>query len=98
MIYLFQNELKMIGICLILSKFAQRIIKEGYEKEEQHLSRLLYDSDGRDEVVIYIENPKSMKRLGKNRCVSATPQLLSQLYEFLGETNVKVVEKKIENA
>ena len=72
--------------------------KEGYEKEEQHLSRLLYDSDGRDEVVIYIENPKSMKRLGKNRCVSATPQLLSQLYEFLGETNVKVVEKKIENA
>ena len=72
--------------------------KEGYEKEEQHLSRLLYESDGRDEVVIYIENPKSMKRLGKNRCVSATPQLLSQLYEFLGETNVKVVEKKIENA
>ena len=72
--------------------------KEGYEKEEQHLSRILYDSDGRDEVVIYIENPKSMKRLGKNRCVSATPQLLSQLYEFLGETNVKVVEKKIENA
>lgn len=72
--------------------------KESYEEEEQHLSRLLYDSDGNDEVVIYIENPKSMKRLGKNRCVSANTQLLSQLYEFLGETNVKVVEKKIENA
>ena len=42
MISFFQNELKMIGICLILSKFAQRIIKEGYEKDSCSYPVVIY--------------------------------------------------------
>ena len=58
---------------------------------------ILYDSDGSDEVVIYVANPKAIKRLGRNQTVQANEQLLDVLKKFLGEKNVKVVEKSIEN-
>ena len=58
---------------------------------------ILYDSDGNDEVVIYVANPKAIKRLGKNHTVQVNEQLLDVLTKFLGEKNVKVVEKSIEN-
>lgn len=71
--------------------------KEEFLQKEQKLYELLAASDGYDEVVLYIANPKSMKRLGKNRTVLANQGLISQLQEFLGEKNVKVLEKNIEN-
>ena len=70
---------------------------EEYKEKENVLMDILYDSDGNDEVVIYVANPKSIKRLGKNQTVGVNDELLATLKSFLGEKNVKVVEKSIEN-
>ena len=66
-------------------------------QKEKILFDILYDSDGTDDVVIYVANPRAIKRLGKNQTVSAAPELVNTLKKFLGENNVKVVEKSIEN-
>ena len=80
--------------CDIWLQFAT---KEEYSAKEQVLMDILYDSDGNDEVVIYVANPKAIKRLGKNQTVKASEELINTLTNFLGEKNVKVVEKSIEN-
>ena len=71
--------------------------KEEYLAQEQELMAKLHDSDGNDEVVIYVANPKAVKRLGRNLTVCANSELLTTLTNFLGEKNVKVIEKSIEN-
>ena len=71
--------------------------KEEYMAKEQVLMDILYDSDGSDEVVIYVANPKAIKRLGKNQTIQVNEELIAVLTKFLGEKNVKVVEKSIEN-
>lgn len=71
--------------------------KEEYDQKEAELFDLLHDSDGSDEVVIYVANPKLLKRLGKNRTIRINTDLVNNLTKFLGENNVKVVEKSIEN-
>ncbi len=68
-----------------------------FQLKQQELFELLKESDGTDEVVVYVANPKSLKRYGRNYTVDANPQLLAKLYDFLGEKNVKCVEKNIEN-
>ncbi|MBR2046753.1 MAG: DNA polymerase III subunit alpha, partial [Agathobacter sp.] len=70
---------------------------EEYREKERILMDILYDSDGNDEVVLYIAATRQRKRLGKNNTVKADAQLLSTLKNYLGEKNVKVVEKSIEN-
>lgn len=67
-----------------------------YEKEELRLYDILSDSDGNDSVVIYVKNPKAIKRLPSNRNVLADKNLLSKLFKVYTERNVKVVEKSIE--
>lgn len=71
--------------------------KEEYDQKEAELFELLHDSDGSDEVVIYVAKPKLLKRLGKNRTIRINTELVNNLTKFLGENNVKVVEKSIEN-
>lgn len=71
--------------------------KNDFLLKQQELFAMLGESDGMDEVVVYVANPKSLKRYGKNHTVDANPQLLAKLYDFLGEKNVKCVEKNIEN-
>ena len=71
--------------------------KEEYSVKEQELLKLLCDSDGADDVVIYVANPRAVKRLGPNRRVYADRELLGRLESFLGEKNVKLIEKSIEN-
>ena len=70
--------------------------KEAFEEKEKELYSLLYGSDGNDEIVIYIASPRAMKRLGQNHNVHINPELVGNLTEFLGEKNVKIVEKSIE--
>ena len=72
-------------------------VREEYEKQEQELFELLKDSDGKDSVVIYISAEKQMKRLPPGRSIAVTPEIVNRLTKFLGENNVKVVEKNIEN-
>lgn len=71
--------------------------KEEYADREKELLSLLKDSDGGDEVCIYVSNPRAVKRLGPGWNVRADSVLLTRLRDFLGEKNVKLNEKSIEN-
>ena len=64
---------------------------EDYETGAEQLMELLKESDGRDEVVIYIEKPKAMKRLPANFGVNAGEALVAELGRRYGGGNVKVV-------
>lgn len=70
--------------------------KEEYMTREQNLFEMLHDSDGNDEVVIYLAREKAVKRLGKHLAIQANAEMLTRLTNFLGEKNVKVVEKNVE--
>ena len=48
------------------------------------------DSDGKNQVVVYIENPKAMKALPPNRDVNANSELVERLAAIFGEENVKI--------
>ncbi len=71
--------------------------REAYEKQEKELFAILQDSDGGDGVVIYISGDKQIKRLPSSRNIAVLPDIINRLTKFLGEKNVKVVEKNIEN-
>ena len=71
--------------------------KADYLEQEQTLFGHLKDSDGEDEVVIYCQAERAVKRLPRNRNILITPQVLSRLMNQFGEKRVKVVEKTIEN-
>ena len=70
--------------------------KGAYEREVAELYRILAESDGTDQVVLYIRSPKAMKRLPPSRGVKIGGELLGILNEKYGNQNVKVVEKSIE--
>lgn len=70
---------------------------EDYDGRERELLEQLKASDGQDRVIIYIAGTKQMKQLPPNWNVQAEERLLEGLKELLGEKNVKVVEKFIEN-
>ena len=57
----------------------------------------LADSEGDDEVVIYCQQERAVKRLPRNRNIRIDPQILGRLMNHFGEKRVKVVEKTIEN-
>ncbi len=71
--------------------------KEAYEQSEEKLMQEIADSDGNDNVVIYIRNPKSWKPLPANRCVNADKTLQDRLISVFGRENVKIITKPIEN-
>ena len=70
--------------------------KEGFEEKEQELYAMLRDSDGKDEIVIYISAIKAMKRLPSSHNIRINDEIVNNLTNFLGKNNVKVVEKSIE--
>ena len=61
------------------------------DRNEGELLSILSESDGRDGVVLYIENPKMIKRLPPNKNVHADQILISQLAKKYGEQNVRLV-------
>lgn len=74
----------------------QFMSKSEFEEKEEALYELLLDSDGVDEVVIYLKETKQIKKLGANRSIAGNGETLQRLKLFLGENNVKVVEKNLE--
>lgn len=64
---------------------------EAYEAEAENLFSLLADSDGKDGVVIYIQDPKVMKQLPPGRNVKADENLCAILEARYGKENIKVV-------
>lgn len=71
--------------------------KEAFLEQEQIVYGYLADSEGEDEVVIYCERERAVKRLPRNRNINIGSQVLSKLMNHFGEKRVKVVEKPIEN-
>ncbi len=70
--------------------------KQEYEQQVQKLYDILRNSDGNDEVVLYIRKERAMKKLPPSRSVKIEKGLLEELSEKYGRDNVKVVEKSIE--
>ena len=64
---------------------------EQFEEKETELMASLHDSEGRDSVVIYIENPRAMKKLPPNQNVNADEALIERLEALYGKENVRVV-------
>ncbi len=64
---------------------------EEYEKKADELLTMLAASDGRDSVVIYIDDQKLMKKLPPNRNVNADENLCQKLSSIYGTENIKVV-------
>lgn len=88
-------------ICERIWPFARRVkelwvqfeTKEQFNRQEKRLLELLQHSDGGDQVVIYVRNPRAVKRLGDSWTVSADEGLIGSLARQFGAGNVKVVEK-----
>ena len=63
---------------------------ESYAAREKELFEAIADSDGNDDVVIFIKNPKGYKVLPPNRRVSADRILAQKLMAAFGQENVKI--------
>jgi len=74
-------------------QFADRSV---YEQAVDELYELLKNSDGKDEVVVYIRDQKAMKKLPPSRNVKIDRDLITGLSAAYGENNVKVMEMSIE--
>ena len=61
---------------------------------EQQLYQMIYSSEGKDQIVIYVKNPRAVKRLGERLSVKATRELVRGLEEVFGRDNVRVTERK----
>ena len=68
---------------------------EDYRKGEQKLLDSLSQSEGNDAVVIYLEKERAKKILPVNWNVEITKELTELLSGRFGETNVRIVEKKL---
>lgn len=63
---------------------------EAYKAAEAGLMDMLRESEGKDGIVIYIENPKAKKELPPNQNVEADESLVNRLQERFGRENVTV--------
>ena len=63
---------------------------EAYKAAEAGLMDTLRESEGKDGIVIYIENPKAKKELPPNQNVEADESLVNRLQERFGRKNVTV--------
>ena len=62
---------------------------ETYRASEQLLFDTIADSDGSDNVVIFLKDSKAVKVLPPNRCVKADEGLITRLGAVFGKENVK---------
>ncbi|MBQ6815357.1 MAG: DNA polymerase III subunit alpha [Lachnospiraceae bacterium] len=65
--------------------------KAQYQQLEAKMDELLRDSDGKDNVIIYLKEEKQKKILPASRSVKADSVLVDALKELLGEDNVAIV-------
>ena len=70
---------------------------DAYKEREQELLRVLSDSDGNDNVIIFLRDTKNYKILPANLRVKADETLWEKLYTQFGKENVKFITKPIEN-
>ncbi len=68
-----------------------------YEQHKNELLQAITDSDGKDDVVIFLKSTKNFKILPANCQVNANEVLKNKLISIFGQENVKIVTKPIEN-
>ncbi len=71
--------------------------KAAWLAAEREFMGLIADSDGSDQVIIFLKKERAKKLLGIRNTVKADQALLGKLALKYGKDNVKVVEKPIEN-
>ena len=64
---------------------------EEYTKREQELFAAIAESEGKDSIIIYLEDTKQMKQLPPNRNIHADSDVLDVLRAMIGQDNVRVV-------
>ena len=64
---------------------------DAYEATNEDVMNILATSEGIDQVILYIEKTRQMKKLPANQNVKADDTLLQALEERLGKENVKLV-------
>ena len=62
-----------------------------YEAHREELMGVLQGSEGKDNVVIYVENPRSKYPLPAGWQVDAGAELLGRLDRLCGAENIRVV-------
>jgi DNA polymerase-3 subunit alpha len=62
-----------------------------FKTAEQKLMQAISESEGRDQVVLYIAEGKLKKELPAEYNVKANEELLSKLYDEFVRNNIKVV-------
>ena len=65
--------------------------KADYEEHKEELHDALRQSEGKDGVIIYVENPRSKYPLPANWNVSADEELIGHLGDLYGADNIRVV-------
>lgn len=61
-----------------------------YAQKEKALSDAMFESEGNDSVIIYIEETRQKKQLPANKNIKADSEVLDRLRGLCGEENVKV--------
>ncbi|MBQ9588999.1 MAG: DNA polymerase III subunit alpha [Butyrivibrio sp.] len=65
--------------------------KEQYEGKQAAIEKIISESDGKDEINIYLNETKQIKKLGKAFTIKADKYILEQFEQVLGKENVQVV-------
>ena len=65
--------------------------KEDYEKNCKELETILWEHEGKDKMVIYIEDIRAKKELPANWNIDADDEILQTLAERFGAENVRLV-------
>lgn len=70
--------------------------RQDYNSKVEELYKELKKYPGKDKVVLYIRNPKALKRLPQSLDVDIREEFLEKLYRKYTKDNVKVVEMNVE--
>ena len=90
------RDAKLIASKIMLFDEVQKTVwlrfpnKEDYESKAFSVQQVLSQSDGRDEVAIYLTDTKQIKKLGKAHTIKADKDTLEALADILGKENVQV--------
>ena len=89
------NPITSLSVCSTRRYFRNCTIRQTLT--EQELLQAIADSDGDDDVVIYLRDIKNIKILPQNLQVKADGALMEKLTVLFGKENVKFITKPIEN-
>ena len=65
--------------------------REAYENHKEELHDALRQCEGKDSVIIYVENPRSKYPMPANWNVNAGEELIEHLGKLYGAENIRVV-------